>query len=303
MRKPKEQVDEEGNEAPFFDDFESNNDSDDSDDDSGTSESRKPKKPARQRVELRNEAAVAAPAAVRLGRLRARRLRHEAVVYRPYATAWRVSTLAVRIRRCRERQAQAQRSCRAAGCAGARLRRRAAARRRHLRARVPARLYRHYGDDVSLDERHRRHRTCSTRAARSTCSSRITRCKRGYDATILTYNLELFDPTWFDAAERRDSRAPRRASRGQAVAALAGRDARLRRIPAVGRQARAARPRAVLAAQVRATRARDHGPECDVSLPRGARHAGDQCRRRRSRRACRPFRRAHGLSAQTRARS
>jgi hypothetical protein len=54
MRKPKEQVDEEGNEAPFFDDLESGDDSDDSDDDS--SDPRKPKKPARQRVELRNEA-------------------------------------------------------------------------------------------------------------------------------------------------------------------------------------------------------------------------------------------------------
>jgi hypothetical protein len=52
MRKPKEQVDEEGNEAPFFDDFESSDDTDDSDD---SSDSRKPKKPARQRVELRNE--------------------------------------------------------------------------------------------------------------------------------------------------------------------------------------------------------------------------------------------------------
>jgi hypothetical protein len=54
VRKPKEQVDEEGNEAHFFDDFESSDDSDDSDDDS--SDPRKPKKPARQRVELRNEA-------------------------------------------------------------------------------------------------------------------------------------------------------------------------------------------------------------------------------------------------------
>ena len=53
MRKPKEQVDEEGNEAHFFDDFESGDDGD-SDDDSG--DPRKPKKPARQRVELRNEA-------------------------------------------------------------------------------------------------------------------------------------------------------------------------------------------------------------------------------------------------------
>jgi len=54
MRKPKEQVDEDGNEAHFFDDFQSS-DADDSDDDSVTRDPRKPKKPARQRVELRNE--------------------------------------------------------------------------------------------------------------------------------------------------------------------------------------------------------------------------------------------------------
>jgi hypothetical protein len=54
MRKPKEQVDEESTEAPFFEDFESSANSDDSDDDSGA-DPRKPKKPARQRVELRNE--------------------------------------------------------------------------------------------------------------------------------------------------------------------------------------------------------------------------------------------------------
>jgi hypothetical protein len=53
MRKPKEQADEEGTDAHFFEDFESNDDSDDSDGDSG--DPRKPKKPARQRVELRNE--------------------------------------------------------------------------------------------------------------------------------------------------------------------------------------------------------------------------------------------------------
>jgi len=53
MRKPKEQHDDEGNEAQFFDDFESDGllDDDDSDDEDG----KKPKKPARQRVELRNE--------------------------------------------------------------------------------------------------------------------------------------------------------------------------------------------------------------------------------------------------------
>ena len=52
MRKPKEQVDEDGNETQFFDDLDSD-DADDSDDDSG--DPRKPKKPARQRVELRTE--------------------------------------------------------------------------------------------------------------------------------------------------------------------------------------------------------------------------------------------------------
>jgi hypothetical protein len=55
MRKPKEQVEEEGTEAPFFDDLESSDDLADSDDDSGVRDPRKPKKPARQRVELRNE--------------------------------------------------------------------------------------------------------------------------------------------------------------------------------------------------------------------------------------------------------
>jgi len=53
MRKPKEQVEEEGTEAHFFEDFESSDDGDDSD--SNVRELRKPKKPARQRVELRNE--------------------------------------------------------------------------------------------------------------------------------------------------------------------------------------------------------------------------------------------------------
>ena len=52
MRKPKEQ-EEEGAEAQFFDDFESEDALDDDDSDDG--DSRKQKKPARQRVELRNE--------------------------------------------------------------------------------------------------------------------------------------------------------------------------------------------------------------------------------------------------------
>ena len=56
MRKPKEQVEEDGNEAISFDDLESSDDSDDSDDPSVSRDVRRQKKPARQRVELRTEA-------------------------------------------------------------------------------------------------------------------------------------------------------------------------------------------------------------------------------------------------------
>jgi hypothetical protein len=55
MRKPKEQTEEDGNEAHFFEDFESNDDSDDSADPTASRDARRQKKPARQRVELRNE--------------------------------------------------------------------------------------------------------------------------------------------------------------------------------------------------------------------------------------------------------
>jgi hypothetical protein len=53
MRKPKEQHDDEGNEAQFFDDFESDSGVDDDESDDG--DSKRNKKPARQRVELRTE--------------------------------------------------------------------------------------------------------------------------------------------------------------------------------------------------------------------------------------------------------
>lgn len=55
MRKPKEQVEEEGTEAHVFEDLESSDDSDDSDDRSVSRDARRQKKPARQRVELRTE--------------------------------------------------------------------------------------------------------------------------------------------------------------------------------------------------------------------------------------------------------
>lgn len=55
MRKPKAPVDDESQEAPFFDELESSDDQADSADDSGSRDARRAKKPARQRVELRNE--------------------------------------------------------------------------------------------------------------------------------------------------------------------------------------------------------------------------------------------------------
>jgi hypothetical protein len=54
MRKPKEQVEEEGNEAQFFEDFDSDDLSEDQGDDSN-GDPRQKKRPARQRVELRTE--------------------------------------------------------------------------------------------------------------------------------------------------------------------------------------------------------------------------------------------------------
>lgn len=56
MRKPKERVDEDGNDAHFFDDFEAGDEGSHTDDESASRDPRKSKKqPARQRVELRHE--------------------------------------------------------------------------------------------------------------------------------------------------------------------------------------------------------------------------------------------------------
>jgi hypothetical protein len=56
MRKPKEQVDDDSNEAQFFaDDFESVDVVDDQRDEASSRDPRQRKRPARQRVELRNE--------------------------------------------------------------------------------------------------------------------------------------------------------------------------------------------------------------------------------------------------------
>ncbi len=58
-------------------------------------------------------------------------------------------------------------------------------------------LYRHYGDDVSLDSVIADIHTLDKGGTLDVFLANHA-LKRGYDATILTYNLDLFDPTWFD---------------------------------------------------------------------------------------------------------
>jgi hypothetical protein len=58
-------------------------------------------------------------------------------------------------------------------------------------------LYRHYGDDVPLERVIADTHTLDKGGTLDVFLANHA-LKRGYDATILTYNLDLFDPTWFD---------------------------------------------------------------------------------------------------------
>jgi hypothetical protein len=57
-------------------------------------------------------------------------------------------------------------------------------------------VYRHYGDDVSLDRVIADTRTLDQGGTLDVFLANHA-LQRGYNATILTYNLDLFDPTWF----------------------------------------------------------------------------------------------------------
>jgi hypothetical protein len=57
-------------------------------------------------------------------------------------------------------------------------------------------LYRHYGDDVPLDGIVAAVHTLDRGGTLDVFLANHA-LQRGYDATILTYNLDLFDPTWF----------------------------------------------------------------------------------------------------------
>jgi hypothetical protein len=58
-------------------------------------------------------------------------------------------------------------------------------------------LYRHYGDDVPLERVIADIHTLDKGGTLDVFLANHA-LKRGYDATILTYNLDLFDPTWFE---------------------------------------------------------------------------------------------------------
>jgi hypothetical protein len=57
-------------------------------------------------------------------------------------------------------------------------------------------VYRHFGDDVTLDQVIADTRTLDQGGTLDVFLANHA-LQRGYGATILTYNLDLFDPTWF----------------------------------------------------------------------------------------------------------
>jgi len=62
-------------------------------------------------------------------------------------------------------------------------------------------VYRYFGDDLPLEsivQEVSLLETGGTLAVFLACHA----LKRGYDATIYTYNLQMFDPTWFDESRR-----------------------------------------------------------------------------------------------------
>lgn len=58
-------------------------------------------------------------------------------------------------------------------------------------------IYRHYGDSIGLDDVIAELRMLDRGGTLDVFLANHA-LARGYEATLLTYNLELFDPTWFD---------------------------------------------------------------------------------------------------------
>jgi hypothetical protein len=58
-------------------------------------------------------------------------------------------------------------------------------------------IYRHYGDDISLERVITEMRMLDRGGTLDVFLANHA-LERGYAVTLFTYNLELFDPTWFD---------------------------------------------------------------------------------------------------------
>jgi hypothetical protein len=62
-------------------------------------------------------------------------------------------------------------------------------------------IYRHYGEEISLDAVTRDLRMLDQGGTLDVFLANHA-LKRGYKATLFTYNLQMFDPTWFDLPRR-----------------------------------------------------------------------------------------------------
>ena len=58
-------------------------------------------------------------------------------------------------------------------------------------------IYRHYGDDIPLERRIADDAASLDRGGTLDVFLANHALKRGYKVTLFTYNLEMFDPTWF----------------------------------------------------------------------------------------------------------
>ena len=198
MRKPKEQVDEEGNEAHFFEDLESSDDVDNSDDDSAHAIRANPRSPpasASSCAASSRPCGGSCPTGTTTGKTTS--TRSCSLSRRPPPLGGRTPTSLSGNGGAVSAKHKRKRSAARPACSGpTRLRRRAAARRRHVRTRLPARPLPPLWRRDAARARGRRHPHARQGGTLDVFLANHA-LKRGYDATIFTYNLDLFDPTWF----------------------------------------------------------------------------------------------------------
>ena len=82
-------------------------------------------------------------------------------------------------------------------------------------------IYRHYGDEVSLASVIADIHTLDAGGTLDVFLANHA-LRRGYAVTIYTYNVDMFDPTWFALPNDEIRAAPRGAGQGEAVGEVAG---------------------------------------------------------------------------------